>query len=206
MEGSYANVHRGLHTLANETTDAFEAARETVAKFINAEPRKSSGPRAGPRRSIWWPTPSAVDPEGRRRDHRLGDGAPRQHRAVALPARARGVVLKFDPGHRRRPLDMEAYGPAGTAPRWWRSATCRTCWAPSIRRRRDRPPGPRGRRAGAARRLPGHRPRRPDVKALDVDFYVFSGHKLYGPTGIGVPCTARPSAWPPCRRIRAAAR
>ena len=28
MEGSYANVHRGLHTLANETTEAFEAARE----------------------------------------------------------------------------------------------------------------------------------------------------------------------------------
>ena len=36
MEGSYANVHRGLHTLANETTDAYEAARKSVAKFINA--------------------------------------------------------------------------------------------------------------------------------------------------------------------------
>ena len=37
MEGSYANVHRGLHTLANETTEAFEAARESVARFLNAE-------------------------------------------------------------------------------------------------------------------------------------------------------------------------
>ncbi|RYD84889.1 MAG: aminotransferase class V-fold PLP-dependent enzyme, partial [Sphingomonadales bacterium] len=37
MEGSYANVHRGLHTLANETTEAFEAAREVVARFLNAE-------------------------------------------------------------------------------------------------------------------------------------------------------------------------
>ncbi|HTI66575.1 MAG TPA: aminotransferase class V-fold PLP-dependent enzyme, partial [Caulobacteraceae bacterium] len=36
MEGSYANVHRGLHTLANETTDLYEAARKTVARFINA--------------------------------------------------------------------------------------------------------------------------------------------------------------------------
>ena len=36
MKGSYANVHRGLHTLANETTDAYEAARKSVAKFINA--------------------------------------------------------------------------------------------------------------------------------------------------------------------------
>ena len=35
---SYANVHRGLHTLANETTEAYEKARESVARFINAEP------------------------------------------------------------------------------------------------------------------------------------------------------------------------
>src|SRR5580692_7946747 len=37
MEHSYANVHRGLHTLANETTDAYEAAREAVRGLINAE-------------------------------------------------------------------------------------------------------------------------------------------------------------------------
>src|SRR5579859_7738196 len=36
METSYANVHRGLHTLANETTDAYERARESVRRFINA--------------------------------------------------------------------------------------------------------------------------------------------------------------------------
>jgi cysteine desulfurase/selenocysteine lyase len=36
MEASYANVHRGLHTLANETTDAFEAARDSVARLIGA--------------------------------------------------------------------------------------------------------------------------------------------------------------------------
>ena len=36
MRGSYANVHRGLHALANETTEAFEAARGAVSRFINA--------------------------------------------------------------------------------------------------------------------------------------------------------------------------
>ena len=36
MEGSYANVHRGLHLLANETTTAFEKARATIAAFVNA--------------------------------------------------------------------------------------------------------------------------------------------------------------------------
>ncbi|MEG2492451.1 MAG: aminotransferase class V-fold PLP-dependent enzyme, partial [Alistipes sp.] len=36
MEGSYSNVHRGLHTLSNEATEAFETAREIVARFLNA--------------------------------------------------------------------------------------------------------------------------------------------------------------------------
>src|SRR5437867_8225253 len=36
METSYANVHRGVHTLANETTEAYEAAREKVRGLINA--------------------------------------------------------------------------------------------------------------------------------------------------------------------------
>src|SRR5580658_7018510 len=37
MEHSYANVHRGLHTLANETTEAYEKARENVRRLIHAE-------------------------------------------------------------------------------------------------------------------------------------------------------------------------
>src|SRR5262249_41384750 len=36
MRGSYANVHRGVHALANETTEAYEAARATMARFLNA--------------------------------------------------------------------------------------------------------------------------------------------------------------------------
>ena len=36
MSGSYANVHRGLHTLANETTEAFEGAREVVREWLTA--------------------------------------------------------------------------------------------------------------------------------------------------------------------------
>ena len=47
--------------------------------------------------------------------------------------------------------------------------------------------GPRPGRGGADRRLPGGRPiSRSTCSALDADFYAFSGHKLYGPTGIGV--------------------
>ena len=41
MRGVYANVHRGLHTLANETTEAYEAARTSVARFLNAPSREN---------------------------------------------------------------------------------------------------------------------------------------------------------------------
>ncbi|MDO8494772.1 MAG: aminotransferase class V-fold PLP-dependent enzyme, partial [Deltaproteobacteria bacterium] len=36
-EASYANIHRGVYTIAEEATESFEQARETVAKFINAK-------------------------------------------------------------------------------------------------------------------------------------------------------------------------
>ena len=83
MEGSYANVHRGLHTLSNEATEAFEAAREIVARFLNAPSAEN----------IVWTKGDRGDQSGRqrrrlehrtgRRDHRHRDGAPLQHRAVA---------------------------------------------------------------------------------------------------------------------------
>ena len=50
----------------------------------------------------------------------------------------------------------------------------------------DHCPGPCARRAGTDRRCAGGAPLRIDVQELDCDFYCFSGHKMYGPTGIGV--------------------
>ena len=47
-------------------------------------------------------------------------------------------------------------------------------------------PGARARHSLAGRWRPGHCPRHVDVQAIGCDFYAFSGHKLYGPTGIGV--------------------
>jgi len=44
-----------------------------------------------------------------------------------------------------------------------------------------------------------------DVQELDCDFYVFSGHKVLGPTGIGILCTARRTSSRACPRTRAAA-
>ena len=73
------------------------------------------------------------------------------------------------------------------APSWSRSPTSPTRWARSPPVARDRRAGARRGRHGAGRRLPRRSPTcAVDVQALDCDFYVFSGHKLYGPTGIGV--------------------
>ena len=55
----YANVHRGLHYLANAATEGYEGAREKVRAFLNASGRKrSSSPATPPRRSISLPTRS----------------------------------------------------------------------------------------------------------------------------------------------------
>ena len=60
---SYANVHRGLHTLANETTDAFEAARRSVADFLNAASPEEIVFTSGATEAInlvansYWPAP-----------------------------------------------------------------------------------------------------------------------------------------------------
>ena len=191
MEGSYANVHRGLHTLANETTEAYEAARESVAALHQRRDarrdRLHQGRHRGDQPGRRRPRASAA---GRRRDRRLRDGAPRQHRALALPARAQGRGAEVRAGARRR-----LAGHGRPMPRLLGPKTKLVAVTPHVQRaghdqsdRRDRRrSGPRGRGAGAARRLPGRRSTaRVDVQALDCDFYVFSGHKLYGPTGIGV--------------------
>ena len=52
----YANVHRGVHYLSAMATQRYEAARETVREFVNAQYRKKSSlPKVAPRRSIWSP-------------------------------------------------------------------------------------------------------------------------------------------------------
>jgi cysteine desulfurase/selenocysteine lyase len=68
---------------------------------------------------------------------------------------------------------------------WWRSRMSPTCSVPSSTPACGRTL-PRGRRQDPARRLPGSAAHAGRCTALGCDFYVFSAHKLYGPTGIGV--------------------
>ena len=187
MEHSYANVHRGLHTLANETTDAYEGARKKVAAFIGAEPGEIVFTKGGT---------EAINlvAAGLGATLQAGDEillTEMEHHANIVPwhflRERQGVVLKFCPITDEGALDLAAFqgllGPRtrvvalshmsnvlGTI----NPVTELTAMAHA---------------AGALVLLDGcqaivHRP--VDVTAIDADFYAFSGHKLYGPTGIGV--------------------
>ena len=83
METGYANVHRGLHHMANVATEAYEGAREDVRRFLDAaldrrDRLHALGHRGhqSRRRQLW-----AHGDRGGGRDHPLHHGAPFQHRA-----------------------------------------------------------------------------------------------------------------------------
>lgn len=187
MEHSYANVHRGLHTLANETTDAYEAARKSVASFINAELGEIVFTKGGT---------EAINlvAAGIGAGLKAGDEivlSEMEHHANIVPwhfLRERlGVVLKFIPVLDDGSLDMDALPGLLNARTKVVAVTHMSNVLGTIN-----PVAEiivQAHAVGAKVLLDGcqgivHMP--VDVKALDVDFYVFSGHKLYGPTGIGV--------------------
>lgn len=184
---SYANVHRGLHTLANETTEAYEKARETVARFINAE-----------RDEVVW-TKSATEAVNLVASSfglslQAGDEivlSEMEHHANIVPwhflRERKGVVLKFIPVLDDGRLDLEAYKGLLSDKTKMVAVTHMSNVLGTVN---DVAEIVRlAHAAGAPVLLDGCQGvvhTKVDVKALDVDFYVFSGHKLYGPTGIGV--------------------
>jgi len=184
---SYANVHRGLHTLANETTEAYEKARETVARFINADTSEV----------IW--TKSATEAVNLvASSFGLGLNAgdeivisEMEHHANIVPwhflRERKGVVLKFIPVLDDGRLDMEAFEGLLSEKTKMVAVTHMSNVLGTVN---DVAEIVRlAHAAGAPVLLDGCQGvvhSKVDVKALDVDFYVFSGHKLYGPTGIGV--------------------
>ena len=100
----YANVHRGLHYLANAATEAYEGAREKVRGFLNAgRPEEIIFTRnATEAINLVAYTFGKERLKDGRRDRALDHGAPFQHRAVALPARAPGRGDQMGAGRRRR--------------------------------------------------------------------------------------------------------
>jgi cysteine desulfurase/selenocysteine lyase len=190
METQYANVHRGLHWMSERTTDAYESAREAVARLVNAPDRREI---VFVRNST-----EAFNLVA----HSYGRGVLRPGQAVLISAMehhsnlvpwqmlrdAHGIELRVAPVTDAGELDLAAFeellqdGRVALVSITHMSNVLGT-YTPAERIVRI------AHAHGALVMLDGSQAvvhRRVDVQALDVDFYAFTGHKLYGPTGIGV--------------------
>ena len=157
----YANVHRGLHYLSSVATEKYEATRRTVQAFLGAAEEEEIVFTTGSTMAInlvsyAWAAPRL---EGGRRDRALGDGAPRQHRPLALPPRAAGRGAEVG-RHRARRQPRPGEGPRRHRPAHQARRRHPHVERPRHHRRRegDLRRRPRRRRAGARRRQPGGGP------------------------------------------------
>lgn len=187
MRTAYANVHRGLHSLANETTEAFEAARETVRAFINAPSCEEIIFTKGGTEAI------NLVASGVAGELEPGDEivlSRMDHHSNIVPwhflRERHGAVLKWVNVLEDGSLDMadlaQQLGPRTrlVAIAHMSNVLGTVNDAAEIVRLAHA--------AGAEVLFDGcqagvHLP--VDVQALDCDYYVLTGHKIYGPTGIG---------------------
>ncbi len=185
----YANVHRGLHYLANAATDAYEAARESVRRFLNA----GSAEEIVFARSATEAINLVASSFGL--DH-IGAGdeivlSVMEHHANIVPwhfhRERKGAVLKWVDVNDDGSLSIEAFEKALT------SRTKIVAISQMSNVLGTAAPIADIVRIAHSRGIPvlvdgsqGAVHGKVDVRALDVDFYVMTGHKLYGPTGIGV--------------------
>ncbi len=188
-EQGYSNVHRGVHNLSQRSTDLFEAARRKVADFLNAP---------GPDTIIF--TRNATEgvnlvaaSYGRAF---LGAGdevilSEMEHHANIVPwqllRREKGIVLRVAPIDDAGNFLLDDYerlrGPRTKQVAVTHVSNALGTITPAkkiveLAHARGVPVLLDGAQAAVHGRV--------DVRDLDVDFYVFTGHKLYGPTGIGV--------------------
>ncbi|NEX91418.1 cysteine desulfurase [Caulobacter sp. 17J65-9] len=188
METSYANVHRGLHTLANETTQAYEDARETVARFLNAKASSEIVFTKGGTEAVNLVAASlgqSIKP---------GDEivvTEMEHHSNIVPwhllRERRGAVLRFAPITDDGVLDLEALrGLIGEKTK----IVAVTHMSNVLGTINPIKAVVEAAHAAGAKVLidgcQGAVHAAPDVQDIDCDFYVCTGHKLYGPTGIGV--------------------
>jgi cysteine desulfurase / selenocysteine lyase len=186
---SHANVHRGVHALSQAATAAFEGARERVRRFVNASSVREVVFVRGTTEAINLVAQSYGRPRFRPGDEILITAL--EHHANIVPwqmvCEQTGARLKVAPINRRGELEFEEYLKL-LSPRTRLVGTAHVSNALGtvlpVQRIIEA-----AHAAGAVVLVDGAQavPHIPvDVRALGADFYAFSGHKLYGPTGIGV--------------------
>ena len=188
-ETTHANVHRGVHKLSQEATDLFEGAREKLRRFINARSTREVIFVRGTTEAINLVAQSYARPRLQPGDEILISWL--EHHANIVPwqmvCEQTGAVLKVIPITRSGEVDYAAFESL-LSDRTRLLALSHVSNAlgtivPVERFIRE------ARRRGIPVLLDGAQavPHMPvDVQALDCDFYCFSGHKMCGPTGIGV--------------------
>jgi cysteine desulfurase/selenocysteine lyase len=184
-----ANVHRGVHRLSQEATLAYEAARVDVAEFINAAHSSEVVFVRGTTEAINLVAQSFARPQLQAGDEIIVSLM--EHHSNIVPwqilCKQSGAVLKVIPVDQNGTLDYESYEKLLTSRTRLVAVTHVSNALGTIN------PVANIIEVAHSRGVPvlidgaqaiGHMP--VDVRALDCDFYAFSGHKLYGPTGIGV--------------------
>ena len=184
-----ANVHRGVHFLSQQATNLHEASRETVRKFINARSTSEIVFTRGTTESINLVASTFADSQMQAGDEVIVSVMEHHSNIVSwqLQAARKGIVLKVIPMNDRGELLLDEYEKLFSPRTRIVSVTHVSNVLGTIN------PVDRLIEIAHAHGVPilidgaqsiPHLP--VDVQALDADFYVFSGHKVYGPTGIGV--------------------
>lgn len=183
-----ANVHRGVHTLGSRATDAYEGAREKVAKFLNA---------GAPEQIIFTRgTTTALNLVASSYARSVcGEGdeiviTPMEHHSNLIPwqqaAKATGATLKYIPMQPDGTISLEDIEKTITPQTKVVSITYVSNVLGLINPIKEITQI--AHRNGAIMVVDGAQSTphmKIDLQDLDVDFYAFSGHKMCGPTGIG---------------------
>ncbi len=184
-----ANVHRGVHFLSQQATELHEASRETVRKFINARSTNEIVFTRGTTESINLFVSSFGEEFMQEGDEVIVSVM--EHHSNIVPwqllAAKRGIAIKVIPMNNRGELLMDEYRRLFSERTKVVSVTHVSNVLGTVNPVRELIDYAHSQGVpvliDGAQSIP-HMP--VDVQQLDADFYVFSAHKIYGPTGVGV--------------------
>jgi cysteine desulfurase/selenocysteine lyase len=184
-----ANIHRGIHTLAEEATAAFEATRDTAQQFINAETREQIIFTGGTTEGI-----NLVAQTWGRQNIKEGDEiilSNMEHHSNIVPwyivAQEKGAIIKVIPINENGELLMDEFEKLLSEKTKLVSIVHVSNALGTINPVKTIIE--KAHKVGAVVLVDGAQSSVHldiDVQDMDTDFFVFSSHKVYGPTGVGI--------------------